>query len=475
MKLLSSKIFNSRIRSESITGKEKWLGYFWGPIGVTLMSGILSSYLNVYYTDVIGVAGIWGGVFLSAFPIVCKIIDALTFIIMGRIVDRTVSKQGKARPWILLATPVLLASMILLFAVPEGGDWGRAAWIFISYNLFYSIGYTAYSTSHTLLVPLSTKNDGERSRLSVFSNAQNMLSGTFLAILFPCIMVPFMGVDRTLWMRTIAAVTLVCCPMLLMEYYFTRERVTMSGAGSGKKISFRRQLGCCVKSRRWVLIMIYMVVSQLFGALSSAGIFYYCNWVLGSYNDGFTQALYYGLGNAPLGLGVFLCMPLCRKFGRRQAMMYGFLLAVGGSLMCVLFPFSLPVVLAGQLIKAVGLIPSSYMIGVLLADALDDVEVKSRQRCDGFSSSIFNIIVTLSGGVAMCIFNLFLTRLGYQAPTAGNIPVQSSIVQGFFIFAALGSQVLQYLLLAGIMFLYPRQSNRLIASGTDTASCSPAA
>lgn len=475
MKLLASKVFNSRIRSESITGKEKWLGYFWGPIGVTLMSGILSSYLNVYYTDVIGVAGIWGGVFLSTFPIVCKIIDALTFIIMGRIVDRTVSKQGKARPWILLATPVLLASMILLFAVPEGSDWGRAAWIFISYNLFYSIGYTAYSTSHTLLVPLSTKNDGERSKLSVFSNAQNMLSGTFLAILFPCILVPFMGVDRTLWMRTIAAVTLVCCPMLLMEYYFTRERVTMVGAGSGKRLSFRHQLGCCVKSRRWVLIMVYMVVSQLFGALSSAGIFYYCNWVLGSYNDGFTQALYYGLGNAPLGLGVFLCMPICRKFGRRQSMMYGFLLAVGGSLMCVLFPFSLPVVLAGQLIKAVGLIPSSYMIGVLLADALDDVAVKSKERCDGFSSSIFNIIVTLSGGAAMCIFNLFLTQLGYQAPAAGNIPVQSGLVQGFFIFAALGSQVIQYLLLAVIMFLYPKKANSPIACGTETASCSPAA
>ena len=342
--------------------------------------------------------------------------------------------------------------------VPEGSDGFKAAWIFISYNLFYSIGYTAYSTSHTLLVPLSTKNDGERSRLSVISNSQNMLSGTFLAILFPCILVPFMGVDRTLWMKTILMVTLACCPLLLMEYYYTRERITMAAAPAKNKQNFRHQLSCCVKSRCWVLIMVYMIISQLFGALSSASVFYYCNWVLGSYNDGFTQALYYGLGNAPLGLGVFLCMPVCRKFGRRRAMMYGFLMAVAGSGLCLFNPYSLSMVLAGQTIKAIGLIPSSYMIGVLLAEALDDVEDQSQERCDGFSSSIFNIIVTVSSGLALCIFNFFLTQLGYVAPTAvAAVPVQNRSIRGFFIFAALGSQIVQYLFLAGIMYMYPKK------------------
>ncbi|MDE6104436.1 MAG: MFS transporter, partial [Clostridia bacterium] len=63
-------------------------------------------YLNVYYTDVLDISGLWGGVFIGAFPIVAKTLDVLTFIYMGFVVDRTRSRQGKARPWILFSAPL---------------------------------------------------------------------------------------------------------------------------------------------------------------------------------------------------------------------------------------------------------------------------------------------------------------------------------------------------------------------------------
>lgn len=491
MKLLSSRIFNTRIRSEHVSGKERWLGYFWGPIGATLLSGILTSYLNVYYTDVIDISGIWGGAFLSSFPLVCRILNAVTFVLMGRLIDRTVSPQGKARPWILISTPILLVSMILLFLVPEGSDWLRAVWVFCSYTLFFSVGYTAYGASHTLLVPLSTKDVAERGKLSVFSNAQYMLSGMFLAILFPCVLVPMMGVNRSAWMITITIMTCIACPMFLLEYYYTRERVTESNTrvagqeqtaanrhgqntqsvkkrtknASAKVLTIREQVQCCFKSRYWVLVMIYVVVNSLVNALSSAAIFYYCNWVLGSYNDGYTQALFYGLGNMPLGIGIFLCGPLCKKLGRRNAMMGGFVVAVAGCLLCVLNPTNLILVLAGQFIKAIGLIPSNYMLAAMLADALDDVEMQSGERCDGFSSSVYNIVGTISSGVALGIFNACLVRFGYQAPSAMEVITgQNELVQGFFIFGALGSQLIGYALLAMIMFFMPKSTTIHAAS-----------
>ena len=68
--ILSAKIFDSRIKSEKVEKKEKWLGYFIGPISVILMNSILSNYLNVYYTDVLDISGIWGGLFIGMFPIV---------------------------------------------------------------------------------------------------------------------------------------------------------------------------------------------------------------------------------------------------------------------------------------------------------------------------------------------------------------------------------------------------------------------
>lgn len=123
--MLSGTIFDSRIKSESVTSKEKVLGYFLGPVSVSLMVSILNTYLNVYYTDVLQLGTLWGGTFLSLFPVISKILGAVFFLFMGRIVDQTNSPQGKARPWILISAPVLLSGMVLLFFVRRAGPGHR--------------------------------------------------------------------------------------------------------------------------------------------------------------------------------------------------------------------------------------------------------------------------------------------------------------------------------------------------------------
>ena len=117
--LLQSPWLQSRIRSADTTGKERWLGYLAGPSGALLLNAILASYLNVFYTDVMGLTSLAGGAFLVVFPIISKIIDAGTNLIMGYIVDRTRTSQGKARPWMLLSAPLLTITAILLFTIPQ--------------------------------------------------------------------------------------------------------------------------------------------------------------------------------------------------------------------------------------------------------------------------------------------------------------------------------------------------------------------
>ena len=92
MKALEKKFFDSRIKNAEVTKSEKWLGYLIGPAGALLLNAVLATYLNVYYTDVLNLTGVWGGLFLMIFPIVSKVIDAVTNIIMGYIIDRTKSK-----------------------------------------------------------------------------------------------------------------------------------------------------------------------------------------------------------------------------------------------------------------------------------------------------------------------------------------------------------------------------------------------
>ena len=448
MDFFAGKFFDSRIHSEKVEKKEKYLGHFLGPVSVILMNCILSNYLNVYYTDVLDISGIWGGVFIGAFPMIAKLLDVLTFIYMGRVVDNTRSKQGKARLWIFLSAPLLVVSMILLFIVPVGNENLTVVWIFLSYSLFYAVAYTMYGTAHTLLVPLATHNEEERSKLSLVANTPNMAAGSLIAILFPCIVVPMIGVDRNAWMRVMLTVAVVSFPMILVEYFFTKERVTEEKNEKTEKlkktISLKQQFRCCLKSRNWVVLMVYLIILQLVNALFSAGTFYYCNWVLGSYNDGFTQALFYALGQAPLGIGILACTPVCKRFGKRNAMMGGFALSVAGVIICLFNPRNLALVLTGQVIRTIGLIPSSFMVSSLLGDALDDVERVSGERCDGFSSSVYNCINTMAAGVALCIFNFGIAFLGYQAPTETFIPVQNGNVQAFLIFCVIGVQVIAY-------------------------------
>ena len=180
------KLPASLVKSPNVTNKEKWLGYLLGPAGALLLNAVLATYLNVYYTDVLNLTPLWGGVFLTVFPIVSKIIDAITNILMGQIIDRTRTKEGKARPWLFLSAFLVPRTAVLLFTVPESSDTVKALWVMISYNLFYSFAYTIFNMSHGLMVPLSTRNGTDRGGLSVFNQITTiMMSGILVALVFP--------------------------------------------------------------------------------------------------------------------------------------------------------------------------------------------------------------------------------------------------------------------------------------------------
>lgn len=88
----------SRVRTQDVSRSEKWLGYLLGPSGALLLNAVLATYLNVYYTDVLKLTTVWGGAFLVVFPILSKVLDAVTNVVMGYIIDRTRTPEGKAEP-----------------------------------------------------------------------------------------------------------------------------------------------------------------------------------------------------------------------------------------------------------------------------------------------------------------------------------------------------------------------------------------
>ena len=319
-KMLSGRIFNSRVHSKNVEGKEKWLGYLLGPCGALLLNAVLATYLNVYYTDVLKLTTVWGGAFLIVFPVVSKIIDAITNVLMGYIIDRTRSKHGKARPWLLLSAPLLTITGVLLFIVPSGSIGLQVAWVMISYNLFYSFAYTIYNMSHNLMVPLSTRNTLQRGGLSVFNQISTiMMSGIIVALVFPMAIMPMLGVDKSLWIIVMSVLSIIALPLTLLEYYFTKERVTEElGNTNEKKPPFLTQLKIVLTDKYMIVTFIYFLIYLLASSIKNLGLVYYCNYVLGTYNDGITQTLVSVLGGIPMGIGIFAVWPLAKKIRQTQ-------------------------------------------------------------------------------------------------------------------------------------------------------------
>ena len=454
----SCKALQSCIRTKDVSRAEKWLGYLLGPAGALLLNAVLATYLNVYYTDVLKLTTVWGGAFLVVFPIASKIVDAITNVVMGYIIDRTHTPEGKARPWLLLSAPLLAITGVLLFTVPNASQTVQAIWVMVSYNLFYSFAYTIFNMSHSLMVPLSTRNTTQRGELSVFNQiATIMMSGILVALIFPMVIMPAIGVDKGKWIALMSLLSVLALPLTLLEYYFTKERVTLENRETVAmdSVPFVRQLKAIFTDKYMLIIYVYFFIYTAGMSIKNLSLVYFCNYVLGTYNDGFTQTMLSVIGGIPMGIGIFAVWPLAKKFGKRNVTLAGFILYAIGGAICWLFPTSMPIMLVGQFIKNIGGLPCAYVFMALFADVLDHMEWKTGFRSDGIAMSVYNIIAVALVGICTGVFNGLLSNAGYVAPEMVNgvtvAAAQSEAVKSVITFGFVGLEVFTGIVLAGLL------------------------
>ena len=464
-KLVERKLFQTRVHTEDVKPAEKWLGYLLGPAGALLLNAVLATYLNVYYTDVLKLTGLWGGAFLVVFPIVSKIIDAVTNVVMGYIIDRTHTKEGKARPWLLLSAPLLAITGILLFTVPSSSQTVQAIWVMVSYNLFYSFAYTIFNMSHNLMVPLSTRNTTQRGSLSVFNQiATIMMSGILVALVFPMVIMPMIGVDKIKWITLMSILSALALPLTLLEYYFTKERVTLETQDNEEiSVPFAKQLKAIFTDKYMLIIYAYFLIYTFGTSIKNLSLVYFCNYVLGTYNDGITQTMISVIGGIPMGIGIFAVWPLAKKFGKRNVTLVGFILYAIGSAICWMFPTNMVIMLVGQFIKNIGGLPCAYVFMALFADVLDHVEWKSGFRCDGIAMSVYNIIAVAMVGICTGVFNGLLASAGYIAPEiVEGVTVaaqQTAAVKSAITFGFVGLETITGVILAGLLIFLNVEKN----------------
>ena len=320
--LLSTKVKSAKVK----IFPEGGLGYFIGPTLALLSNSILSSYLNRYMTDVLGLTG----TYLTLLPVISVIFVVLGNILVGRLMDHSRTRAGKARPIATLA----------LFAV--------------GYNLWFAVAYPFYFTNHSALINLSTRNSKDRSLLATISNATalaamgltSMVLPFFVGLLFnetkfDKVTGAELAADATgenvisivnaepsfnAWRIFIIALIVITVIGCLVEYYFTRERITeesfslkkeeAANEPAKKALPVKEQFNICAKDKFWWIMMGFFFLYQLGGMLKNVSQTYYCqSWfpidgVYSSTNGGTFQGTLSIIGANPTAHGRVSVWPL---------------------------------------------------------------------------------------------------------------------------------------------------------------------
>ena len=284
------------------------------------------------------------------------------------------------------------------------------------------------------------------------------MTGILVALIFPMLIMPAVGVDKGRWVLLMSILSILALPLTLLEYYFTKERVTLEGRqdeSAAKTVPFLKQLKAIFTDKYMLIIYAYFFVYTFGTVIKNMSLVYFCNYVLGTYNDGVTQTMISVIGGIPMGIGIFAVWPLAKRFGKRNLTVAGFVLFALGSAICWLFPKNMVIMLVGQFIKNIGGLPCSYVFMALFADVLDHMEWKTGFRSDGVAMSIYNTISVAMVGVCTGIFNGMLAGSGYVAPyydAAGElVAVQSEAVQGVITFGFVGLETITGAILAVLL------------------------
>lgn len=254
-----------------------------------------------------------------------------------------------------------------------------------------------------------------------------------------------------------SALSVLALPLTLLEYYFTKERVTLEERDTVLEgaVPFKRQLKSIFTDKYMLLIYAYFLIYTAGTSIKNISLVYFCNYILGTYNDGITQTMLSVIGGISMGIGIFAVWPLAKKFGKRNVTLAGFILYAIGGAICWAFPTNMVIMLVGQFIKNIGGLPCAYVFMVMFADVLDHLEWKTGFRSDGVAMSVYNIIAVAMVGICTGVFNGLLSHAGYVAPEIVNgvtlAAVQYESVKGVITFGFVGLEVFTGVLLAVLL------------------------
>ena len=464
----NSPLLRSRIDSPNVKPPEMLLGYFIGPFGALLASGIFTSQLQNYLTNVLKL----DLAFLTALQLFSTVLIVAANLVVGQLIERTHTMAGKARPWILLSALTLSVSSVLMFIVPFQSRTARMVWIAIAYNAYYAVGFPIYNTANSTLVPVSTRDSKQRSALASFTNIASLGVMGVGSMIFPMLVSMALKEDQRLWLAAMLAVAVFTALTVLLQFQFTRERVTEEGGDSAAQAptaSIAEQLKAVTGEKMWWLVILFYIGFQWSGAMKNGSMTFFCQWVLdnsfftglglaGDLGDawGMSQSLLAILGAIPMAVAAAFVVPLSNRFGKRQTAFVGMVVGVIGGVIAGMGGSSIVPVAVGVALKCLGSAPACYLILAMLADVIDHIEFKTGIRTDGLTMSVYSALMVAGTPICNAIFSGILGASGYDqnADAALNTLGQGAAAQTAISVSYIWVETVGYAICALLIFLW---------------------
>lgn len=385
-------------------GTKERLSFGAGDLATNIAWGAMSTYIVFFYTDIIGATAAAIGTIM----LISRILDGVSDVAMGAVVDRTNSKYGRARPWILRFAIPFAIGLILIFTVPDVSPAWTLVYIAVTYNILVLL-FTGVVIPYGTLNTRITRDFQERSKL----NVTRMFAATAGILLVTVLTIPLVdsfGGEQPGWIATFVIFALIGTALFLVTFTNTKERLidpptTVSQPG------FVDSVKAAVKNKYWVLLFLIFIVFSAAESMYTGASAYYAENLLG--NTSFV-ALVSFLLYIPALIGMLFMQPIYRRFGKIAPMIVGAVIFVIGSAVMAIDPSNLNLAIAGTLIRGIGRIPIFGAIWGMLPDTIEYGEWKTGKRVEGILYSAGSMGQKAGYGFGAAVLGWIMGAAGYD-------------------------------------------------------------
>ena len=393
-------------------------GYMCGGAAGTTVVTIVLVTLTYFYTNVLGL-----DVGKVAFVmLISRFFDGFSDAAAGLIIDRTRSKHGKARPWILWMLFPNLISIIALYTVPGGSETAQMIYIFCAYNFASTIVNTMIGLALSTLNSLMTQDPIERASLNVF----RQFGAPVMELLISVATIPAalaLGGDQKAWIIVVSIFAVISTFCYFLCFKWSKEIPPEELGSTTEKIPIIKSIKSVIANKYWWIALLTWGMCTFYMTASGTINSYYCQYIMG--NVTYMSAINMVEKTATIVLTAALVPFLIRRLPKRKIMMFGAFVSGFGHLIVFIDPTSLTFAVAAAILRGCGIAACYGVLFAIIADTVEYGQWKSGIRTEGLIFSAATLGQKFSSGIAAAIVGGLLSMVHYD----GTLAVQNEAAQ----------------------------------------------